>query len=498
MISQIFLGNADWPNSNIKYWRKRTSINSNTSLGHDGKYRWILYDLDGTFGGSCSDVYVTFNTLEWALNPNSPFTDYTKLFRGLMNSAQFNVDFINRTCDLLNSTFLPKVTRPKSAQIKSQLDNQILDHVVRWRYPSMADSLQNRMNEIPNLVKWDYLHGKMDTFLIERPRYFRNHISNLLNLDDTSKISIDLNDPIMGKVKMNTILIDENLEGISTSTYPWQGTYFQNLTIPMIAVANPGYKFVKWDLINITTDTINVTIQGDTNFTAIFEIDTTYVAPLPLVINELQSANSSTIADENNEFDDWFEIYNPNNEPIQLNHYAFTDNKNLPTKYKFDASLTIPAKGFALFWCDNQSGQGVYHTTFKLSQAPNEFLGIYNTELNYFEDSITYPNIPENRSFGRRADGDADWVIFDEPTPFSTNIWTEEEAVDTVGLFLYPNPSSSSFIFVSHVITGKIYNMTGAYIGYIKQSQTIPIHQLSAGVYIIKTDNNIVLKFVVI
>jgi hypothetical protein len=330
---------------------------------------------------------VTFNILDRALTSNAPFTEYTKLFRGLMSSEQFQRDFINRTCDLLNSSFLPKVTRPKREQIKTYLDDQVLDHVVRWRYPSIADSLHHRANEIPNLVKWDYLQGKMDTFLIERPRYFRNHMSNMWSLSDTSKIELDVNDPFMGKVKMNSIIIDENLEGVTTNIYPWEGTYFQDIEIPLKAIANPGYQFVRWDGINLTDDEIVVTIQGDTNFTAIFEIDTTYIEPLPLFINELQPANGNFIADEFGEFDDWLELYNPNNFPIQLNQYALTDDKNNPTKYKIDIPMEIPAKGFALFWCDDQTGQGIYHTTFKLKNSPNEFLGLYNLKLN----SICFP-----------------------------------------------------------------------------------------------------------
>ncbi len=498
MIAQIFLGNGDWPNSNIKFWRKRTEINTITSLGHDGKYRWILYDLDGTFGGSCSDVYVTFNTLSRAVSPNAPFTEYTKLFRGLINSQQFKEDFINRTCDLLNSSFLPGVTRAKQELIKNQLDDQVLDHIVRWRYPSIADSLQNRLNEIPSVAKWDYLLSKMDTFLIERPRYFRNHMSNLWSLDDSSKIVLDVNDPVMGKIKMNSIVIDESLEGSQTIPYPWEGTYFQNIEIPIKAIANPGYRFVKWDLINQTDENITVIILGDTNFTAVFEVDTNYLAPLPLYINELQSANSNFIYDEYNEFDDWLELYNPNDFPIRLDQYALTDDMDYPKKYLIHSPILIPAKGFVNFWCDNQSGQGIYHSNFKLSQKPNKFIGLYNLKSNHYEDSVVYPNIPKNKSYGRSEDGSDSWMIFNKPTPNATNEWTIDDEDEFQEVFLYPNPNSSSVLYASQEITGRIYSVTGAYINEIKNSKSISISGLSSGVYFITTENNEVLKFVIV
>jgi hypothetical protein len=302
----------------------------------------------------------------------------------------------------------------------------------------------------------------------------------------------------MGKVKMNTIIIDEKLEGTSTNIYPWKGTYFQDIEIPIEAIANPGYQFVRWDGINITDENITISIEGDTNFTAIFQIDTTYIEPLPLFINELQSANKNVTSDEYGEFDDWLELYNPNDFPVELNQYALTDNRDYPNKYKIDIPLSIPAKGFAHFWCDDHTGQGINHTNFKLSQKPNEFLGLYNIKLDYFEDSIVCPNIPQNKSYGRSFDGSSEWIVFNTPTPNATNKWIDEEVTDLDEIFLYPNPNSTSVLFASQEITGKIFSITGTYVGNVLHSKTIPIQGLSSGVYLIKIENNEVLKFVVI
>ncbi|MBK7500359.1 MAG: CotH kinase family protein [Ignavibacteriales bacterium] len=42
-IAQIYAANGDWPGSNMKLWRERTA---------GSKWRWMIYDLDFTFGGN--------------------------------------------------------------------------------------------------------------------------------------------------------------------------------------------------------------------------------------------------------------------------------------------------------------------------------------------------------------------------------------------------------------------------------------------------------------
>jgi len=54
-IIQIFIANGDWPFNNVKYWRKRTENIEDSSLyGHDGKWRWLLFDTDSFNSGKIS------------------------------------------------------------------------------------------------------------------------------------------------------------------------------------------------------------------------------------------------------------------------------------------------------------------------------------------------------------------------------------------------------------------------------------------------------------
>lgn len=45
-IAEIFAGNRDWPDNNIKYWRLRTTeFEPNAPNGQDGRWRWLMFDV---------------------------------------------------------------------------------------------------------------------------------------------------------------------------------------------------------------------------------------------------------------------------------------------------------------------------------------------------------------------------------------------------------------------------------------------------------------------
>jgi hypothetical protein len=495
LSSEIFLGNADWPNSNIKFWRNRTVPGNSVNKGHDGKWRWILFDLDGSFGGTCNDVFVTFNTLDWALRDDQSFAKYTVLFRNLIENDQYKTDFINRTCDLINSSFKSSVTRPKLQSIKNTIDLEIDDHIDRWRYPSLANTLADRYNEIPNTDQWVYLTSQMDTFLIERPHYVRKHMYDRWGLSDSIRLEVDVNDQNMGKVKVNSIVISEQLEGVPSSTYPWMGIYFSDLEIPLIAIPEEGYRFVEWIETGVTDQNTIITLNSDSTFTARFEIDPNYEPLEPILINEIQSSNTNTYFDENQEFDDWIELFNPNDTMVNLKGYFLTDDPTDSTKYKIDNDLTIPANGHLVLWCDNENNEGLNHTNFSLNRF-GDFIGLVSPQQLYI-DSISFGAIYQDYSFGRRSDGDEEWVTFINTTPNAPNEKLEIDEPEE-DLVVYPNPNKEGLLYFSQTITGSIYSSSGAKISDFKNVDQLNTTRLSQGIYYIKTSQGITRKVLLV
>jgi spore coat protein CotH len=144
--------------------------------------------------------------------------------------------------------------------------------------------------------------------------------------------------------------------------------------------------------------------------------------PPVLFINEFMADNDATIEDpqEPGAFEDWLEIYNPAFQPIDMSGLYLTDNLSNPTKWKVPAGVVIPARGFLIFWADDDGTQGVQHTNFKLSVA-GEAIGLYHTDGVTPIDTLTFAAQTTNVSYGRVTDGSAAWQLMATATPGASN-----------------------------------------------------------------------------
>ncbi len=141
-----------------------------------------------------------------------------------------------------------------------------------------------------------------------------------------------------------------------------------------------------------------------------------------LLINEFEARNSKTIADNKGEYDDWIEIVNVTNKSIDLNGYYITDDLTKKSKCKLTAmsgELIIPAKGYIIFWADDNLLQGASHLNFKLTGS-NGFIGLFADDLTTI-DSITYPSQQIDISFGRDIINQSAWNFYSTPTPGKSN-----------------------------------------------------------------------------
>jgi hypothetical protein len=498
MISEIFIGNADWTYSNTKFWRKRIAFNPSANASHDGRWRWLFYDLDGGYGGSCDNAYFGYNGLEQALSTSSTFEDYTELFISLCESQEFREKFILRASDLNNSQFKKYVTKEKLNEIAAILDPLMLDNVNRWRYPSTSSTLANRQNEVPTIDQWNFLKSALNTFLDKRPRKLFDHMDEQWLLADTFQLTMDVNDESQGYVKLNSIVINEFLAGVNTPVYPWSGTYFSQIETPVLAIPKPGYLFVEWLGTGITNADTSFTINGDTIFTAVFEIDPNYIAPFNIVINEVQSKNSNTITDGSGDFDDWIELYNPNSVPVRLNDYYLTDNANQLTKFKIESvdDVIISPNSWKLFWADGSPAEGADHTNFQLSGS-GEYVALVKPDGLTVSDSIDFPALADDESFGRNGDGNLSWVTFTVTTPNASNQMVSIKENEIVSSFsIYPNPIKEGIIHISEKINATIYSARGELIFNIKNTNYFSVNNLSTGLYFIVNEDGTAKRFV--
>ncbi len=136
-----------------------------------------------------------------------------------------------------------------------------------------------------------------------------------------------------------------------------------------------------------------------------------------IVINEIMPSNTGAVTDEAGGTSDWFELYNPTSEAIDLAGFSLTDDAQQGAKYIFP-SITIEPNGYLLIFAsgrDVRSASAPFlHTPFKLKGDETLLL---TDEAGQTVDSARVPDMPSNVSVGRSATNIDTWEEFQEPTP---------------------------------------------------------------------------------
>ncbi len=148
--------------------------------------------------------------------------------------------------------------------------------------------------------------------------------------------------------------------------------------------------------------------------------------PVTLFINEWMAANPSFLRDPaDQDFDDWFEIYNPSTSRVDLAGFTLTDDFLRPGKSVIPAGVSIAPLGYLLVWADEESSQtqtnGDLHVGFKLSQS-GEQIGLYDPAGRQI-DSVVFAVQNNNISQGRWPNGGpAPFYAMPTPTPRASNV----------------------------------------------------------------------------
>jgi len=158
-ISELFFSNYDWPANNLKLWHKIP----------DGKWRWILYDIDAGFGNENYNMlkHTTKNdsSITW---PNSPKSTF--LFRNLLKNASFKNTFLSRYAEILNNEFSKKNMQDKYYSIKKIYTPELHKHINRWGFPSSY-----------SIWETDLQNTILD-FIINRPCSVEKNILEFFNI----------------------------------------------------------------------------------------------------------------------------------------------------------------------------------------------------------------------------------------------------------------------------------------------------------------------------
>ena len=156
---------------------------------------------------------------------------------------------------------------------------------------------------------------------------------------------------------------------------------------------------------------VTVSMQTDRFFFRVRALDSGASSP-PLFINEVMSDNETALDGGGGTFWDWIEIYNPNDEAVNLLGYALTDDEAVPGKWRFPGLLFQPHAHLLLYASDlNQTNLATpLHTNFRLSPA-GETLILADAALRPL-DRVAVPALAPDQSVGRTPDGGSEFLIY--------------------------------------------------------------------------------------
>jgi hypothetical protein len=137
----------------------------------------------------------------------------------------------------------------------------------------------------------------------------------------------------------------------------------------------------------------------------------------PLRINEVMTANDGAWVDEAGETDDFIELMNTGDEPIQLASYLIGE--------KPGGATALPARVLApqatvIVWADDDVAQGALHLPFKLAREGATVL-LWSAPQCELVDRVDVPSLPPSESYARLPDGSGHFTQCRYATPDRAN-----------------------------------------------------------------------------
>jgi len=218
-IFQTYIQNMDWLGiawglNNIKLWRPDSM---------EGKWRYVLYDTDASFGYFGQNIYA--NYLYYARNPSVP-NPHAQIFNRALNNNDFKCQFTNRYDDLINTTFQTSNFNAVSLELAESIEEAIPDHIARWSGQVGPGSFNQWVNAINGISQYN----------TTRIATARQHINQTLSLQGQQSVNLSTYPVASGIIQVNSI--KPNL--------PWNGTYHGGCPISLKATPQKGYIFSHW------------------------------------------------------------------------------------------------------------------------------------------------------------------------------------------------------------------------------------------------------------
>lgn len=217
-------------------------------------------------------------------------------------------------------------------------------------------------------------------------------------------------------------------------------------------------------------------------------------ASSPVVINEIMADNQHSTTDENNQYEDWIELFNTTPQPVDLGGYFLTDNLGNLNKWAIPTGTTIAPGGYLIFWADEDGADGPNHCSFKLSKDGEEVYLLDPT--GQLVDKVNFGAQTADLGWARVPNGYGDFKA-QQPT-FSGNndVLDAPQVFAETGFDLFPNPSAG-LVFIQNkgekAVETRIFDALGRvfYQNPAVRSVSVDVENWPTGMYFVQLGQSV-------
>ena len=213
MAVEFYLGATDWPQNNVKGFKPHFD---------GGKFRFVLFDLDGTFGTlDPFNVFAGKQTYRFDYNytVNGYLTEeieFVTIFLNMLANEDFVKKFVDTYCLVAGSVFTPSRC------------SEIINAMAERTYYTLQQEGQNPYNTANGLI--NSLNNRQQTMI----NALKNYRS--FNIYGTEEQKVELSSNIdVARISVNDMIVPTN---------KFAGSLFSPITLKASAPAN--YKFLGW------------------------------------------------------------------------------------------------------------------------------------------------------------------------------------------------------------------------------------------------------------
>jgi hypothetical protein len=206
------------------------------------------------------------------------------------------------------------------------------------------------------------------------------------------------------------------------------------------------------------------------------------------------SDNEEAVADEAGDYDDWIELYNNLDIPMDLSGYGLSDDINALGKFVLPEGTLIVENGYLIIWADDDQEQGPLHAQFKLSSTgENIFL---TDPSGAIVDQVELPELGGDQAYARDPNGTGDFRIKEHSLGANNDTATSTLPTLPASISYFPNPTLDFLNIQIAKEEGntqiQLFNMNGSLIldrSSYEQNISIDLRSLPAGNLLLKIDD---------